>query len=340
MEGNFPEFSFSGTPSEIGFEHGKLMKEKIRKALQFYKKTWQTDDENILKVVEPFKITTRKHFPDLAQEIEGIAEGADLDVNWIYALNSRTEILAQFRSDSPTECTAAYFSEPRILAQNWDWAEELEELVFLMRIEKDGMSILQLTEPGIIGKIGMNTHGIGVCLNLLKTGKEAWGVPVHVLLRVVLESSSIGEVQKNLEPVKFGKSSNFLIGDARGNYLSLEFATDHVYSARLTDSYMVHTNHFLRSPINKDPVEFASSFARYDRASQLVPTQPKTIQGMKDLLADQGNLDLPICRPYVEDELIGNVGTVTSIIMDLVKRELHITKGNPFENPYITIYLR
>ena len=340
MDEKFPEFKFTGSPFEIGFEHGKLMRSKIRKSLEFYKKIWQAEDEVILETVIPFKEAIKENFPELGEEIEGIAEGAEIDDLWIYALNSRTEILAKFRSQAPNECTAAYFAESRLLAQNWDWAQELEDLVFLMRIEYGDKSILQLTEPGIIGKIGFNTYGLGVCLNLLKTGKDAWGVPIHVLLRVVLECSSISEVEEKLEKVKFGKSSNMLIGDSRGNYLSLEFAAENVYSARLTDKYMVHTNHYLRVDINKDPVEFASSFSRYGRATEIIEELPKTIQGMKDLLGDQKRTDLPICRPYVEDELIGNVGTVTSIIMDLPNREMHITKGNPFQNQYVTIYLK
>ena len=91
-----------------------------------------------------------------AEEIEGIAQGAAVDPLDIYALNARSEILAL----PAQECTALCFPDARLLGQNWDWAQDLEELAVLMRIVRsDGHRILMLTEPGMIGKIGMNSAG-------------------------------------------------------------------------------------------------------------------------------------------------------------------------------------
>jgi hypothetical protein len=36
----------------------------------------------------------------------------------------------------------------------------------------------------------------------------------------------------------------------------------------------------------------------------------------------------------VFDELLGNTGTICSIIMDLEKLEMNITRGNPFDNAF------
>ena len=60
---------------------------------------------------------------------------------------------------------------------------------------------------------------------------------------------------------------------------------------------------------------------------------------MKLILLDgiNPNDELPICRKYEEVEDFGNLGTVTTIIMNLKTLKMEITKGNPFANDFTTI---
>jgi isopenicillin-N N-acyltransferase-like protein len=43
-------------------------------------------------------------------------------------------------------------------------------------IRPDGHQLIQLTEPGILGKIGMNSAGVGVCLNILAAGLPGYHI--------------------------------------------------------------------------------------------------------------------------------------------------------------------
>uniref|UniRef100_A0A0G4G696 Uncharacterized protein n=1 Tax=Chromera velia CCMP2878 TaxID=1169474 RepID=A0A0G4G696_9ALVE len=60
-----------------------------------------------------------------------------------------------------------------------------------------------IAEPGIIGKMGMNSAGVAVTLNFLSQGRVgdpgAVSVPVHVLLRGALEAPSAAAAQKRME---------------------------------------------------------------------------------------------------------------------------------------------
>jgi len=48
-----------------------------------------------------------------------------------------------------------------------------------MRIKRnDRQEILQMTEPGIIGKIGFNNNGVGACLNFLDVKSDLDSVTV------------------------------------------------------------------------------------------------------------------------------------------------------------------
>jgi len=62
---------------------------------------------------------------------------------------------------------------------------------------------------------------------------------------------------------------------------------------------------------------------------------------MKRILKDRGNGEHPICRkrfshPWLTDD---TSITVTTIVMDLKQRQFHITRGNPFDNPFTVFSL-
>ena len=54
----------------------------------------------------------------------------------------------------------------------------------------DGGAFTTFTEAGILGKIGLNNHGVGVCINILGSSSDGGlgGIPIHILLRLLLQS--------------------------------------------------------------------------------------------------------------------------------------------------------
>jgi isopenicillin-N N-acyltransferase-like protein len=337
----FPLISLEGTDKEIGIQHGKLLRGRILKTIDFYKTIFPPHDQ-IVQAAQHFKQIIQKHNPKYIDEIEGIAEGADIDPFWIYAINSRTEILRNHQID-PNECTAVYFKPTSILAQNWDWAEEFENLSVLMKISKtDGHTILTVTEPGMIGKIGLNNKGLGVCLNILQSGSKLNGLPIHVLLRAVLDSKNIEEAKLLIEKNNLGKASNIIIGDYQGNCIDFEFSSKELSTIENNRPTMIHTNHFIKNPsLNVDLEKLASSFARYKKASEIVEDlDDYSVSSMRKILLDTSDEELPVCRKYIADEELGKVGSVCSIIMDLKNFEMHLTRGNPTYTPFETFSLK
>ncbi len=332
----FPLFNLSGTPREIGLAHGRLAKDRIHQALAFYKTIFKKDDQTLLLLAAQFKKKIETAFPQYAEEMEAIAEGAELDPLWIYVLNARTEILAA----GTQECTVAYFKKSAILGENWDWAQDLEDLAIILRIKRpDGHTILMMTEPGIIGKIGLNSAGLGVALNLLECPAKLDGVPVHIMLRAILDCSSLTEAQSVVVKNATGKASNILIGDASGQSLDIEFAGKDLFMLSPQENVFVHTNHYLSVDLPKKE-NLASSQARYVRGEEIAAKIRKgSIDEMKNLLLDRGNRELSICRPYEKSRYISSVGTICSMVMDLPRREMHITRGSPLKNGFEVVKL-
>jgi isopenicillin-N N-acyltransferase-like protein len=339
MDKYFPLIKIQGAAEDRGRQHGTLLKERIHRTVEFYQKQFQLPEEQILRIAGQFRKSTKAFREDLYLEIEALARAAEVDPLWIYALNGRTELL----NLNPMECTTLAFRKQSLIGQNWDWDSEMEELAVILEIEKeDGHRILTMTEPGMIGKIGMNHCGVGVCLNFMTIENyQPYGVPLHVLLRTILDSKSLNEAQFLIEPNLRGKVGNILISNVNGEIVDFELAGDEFFPIPVDDLF-VHTNHFL-TKIDYDLMLFPNSMDRYNRAKELVSRLDNpSFNAIKNILKDRGNGEHPICRkrfshPWLTDD---KSITVTTIVMDLKKLQFHITRGNPFDNPFTVFSLK
>ncbi len=149
MSGNFRKISVEGTPKEIGFQTGTLLKDEIHQNIEFYIAyiLEKMSPQQLSKVVLYIKSLLEKFYPHLLVEIEHMASGAEIKPEYLFAMNARTELLL---SPNYNECTAIAFPKKGILAKNWDWSSKLEDNSVVIEITKpNGLKILQLTEAGI-----------------------------------------------------------------------------------------------------------------------------------------------------------------------------------------------
>jgi isopenicillin-N N-acyltransferase like protein len=218
-------------------------------------------------------------WPDLHEEIAGIAAGAGVDVAELLAINARTEILA---GGAAPECSTigilpeASAGGTCILAQNWDWHPDLAASRVLWSVhEPSGRWFTTLTEAGILAKIGVSSVGIGCCLNLLATTIDGGvaGVPVHILLRLVLQRCDrLSDALYLLLNAPTSASSCITVGqagDGDGMMVSVEVSpggAELIWPNR--EGWLVHTNHFLDE---SSPIPWSGS-VRSNGSWQRIPT--------------------------------------------------------------------
>ncbi len=334
-QAKLPLVRLTGSPEEIGAEHGTKLCERIEKAFELYRsKLFSQWTDASLKATSLAFFERIQEFSDqYAIELKAIASHARRELWEVVMLMSRTEIL---RSSTPNECTSVYFKESRILGQNWDWVEEFENLAVIFDVTRqDGFRFLALGEPGFV-KIGLNAAGVGVCLNILKCQAPTGGIPVHILLRKVLDSTSLNEAYHAISAAERATMSNILIADDLGKYFNLELAGNQLFALNSNEvevnNVVVHTNGFLTSKGDKIhfPEETQSSAARIVRARFLTSTQCGRHEAdmLKILLDQEGNL--PICRQSERNIFDGlTYGTVSTVVMNLSERKLIFSQGNP-----------
>jgi isopenicillin-N N-acyltransferase like protein len=357
----FPIVEVSGDAHERGRIHGRTARERVERSLFHYAHLFELCGigwDEAQRRARAYRDAIGALDSSLLEEIEGIAEGAGRKPDEILALNARTELLPPTFLGKPgapsSECTAisvrahASATGGTLLAQNWDWLGAQREALILLRAPENGdPGFLTLTEAGMLAKIGMNTLGFGICLNILRSiddGKRT-GVPVHVLLRALLAGCrKVADAIALTGKLSFGASSNVLCADVTGETASLELSPRGVRVVPGTGGTLCHTNHFIASGTEGWQLELAdnlSTVPRLERARRhAAALETHGVEDLKTLLRDESEGFLSICRrpdPSVPEE--ARIETVASVIMELTRATIHVAPDIPTLTEYRSVSL-
>lgn len=361
----FPLIEISGSPRDRGRTYGVQARERIQHSIATYARlfaycgiSWGEAQIRALG----FRDAVGAISSDLLEEMGGIAEGAGVTEAEILTLNARTEILPPTYPSPPTdawsealarnraaavpdwgECTAlavlpgASRDGGTWLAQNWDWIGAQRAAMVLLRVTNQrGRRLLTLTEAGMLAKIGCNDRGFGVCLNILRSvddGREP-GVPVHVLLRHLLDCEDVDAACALAKAWHHGASSNVLVADRGGHAASIEVSPRGVaVIVPGAGGTLAHTNHFL------DPDQavhaaalnpLASTEQRLECALAHAARAPLGRIEIQALLQDTSGGAFAVCR-YPDPSLAPEVRieSVAGVVMDLVGTTLWVAPDVP-----------
>lgn len=330
------ELQCKGSPFKVGLQHGEGAADLVKGSIDFYadmfKKYTGKAWEDILPIASEFEINLREKWPLLYEEMEGVAKGAGCDVLDVVALNVRTEIAygLRLRSDG---CTSLAWKTPNdsFLGQNWDWMEEQKRNLVMMTIHTlDRPTIKMVTEAGIIGKIGLNSSGVGVCLNAIRcSGYDSTRLPVHLGLRKALECNSAAEAIEMLATNGLAGSAHILVADASGS-LGLEFTNKTIARLRMdANGRVMHTNHMIESHPGSDEEPEADSLARLDRLEEMLKEERITegnldLTGFQSFFDDHSGFPASICRAQEGESYDASL---FNIIMDLTQKKAVLTVG-------------
>ncbi len=221
--------------------------------------------------------------------------------------------------------------DTNLLAQNWDWQQEQKENLINLRIRQPGKpAIDMISEAGIIGKIGLNSAGVGVCLNAIRAkGVDFGKLPCHLALRACLDSSSREEAVNTLTKAGVASAGHITVADPSGG-IGLECShADIVLLPMPSSGILTHTNHFVtQHPGVEEKLQWQDSLLRLTRIGKLMETTEPSLENVASLLKDEAGLPTAICRDKTHDS---TVATLFSIRMDLGTRIAEVTVGRPIQ---------
>ncbi|OAF99458.1 peptidase C45, acyl-coenzyme A:6-aminopenicillanic acid acyl-transferase [Paraphaeosphaeria sporulosa] len=190
-------------------------------------------------------------------------------------------------------------------------------------------TIVQVTEAGIIGKIGFNSSGVGTLLNAIKVhGVDASRMPVHFGLRAALESNTAREAVQKLESYGMAASAHILISDS-SEALGLEF-TKSTFAHCKADGKgrIAHANHLLlEHPGEVDTVWLKDSPVRVKTMTnntEKLSTEPSW-EDISRLFEDEHGFPHSICRQGQD----GGSTTLFNIVIDLKAKKGVVRLGRP-----------
>ncbi|EDU42474.1 isopenicillin N acyltransferase [Pyrenophora tritici-repentis Pt-1C-BFP] len=330
-----------GTPYQIGHHHGTSASLQIHRTIEFYaclflkncKKRWP----EVLEHAAVFEQTAREKWPRYHEEMRGVADGAGVGLLDIVAVNVRTEINFGLGLDGEGDAMGWTTSERMWLGQNWDWMPDQQQNLVITKItQEDKPTILQVTEAGIIGKIGFNSAGVGTLFNAIKViGVDPTRMPAHFGLRMALESSSVEDAVRQLEEFGMASSAHILLGD-RTTCLGLEFTKSTFAHVRPDKrGRVIYTNHLLGEhpgETETDTVWLKDSLTRMEtmgeNVGKLDAKEEPSWEEISVLFEDEQNTPFSINRIATEES---ESETLFSIVMDLKSKKAVLRMGRPTE---------
>ena len=284
--------------------------------------------------------------PALHEEMQGMADGAGVEPEWIGALNARTEILAMIGAGLRGECSAVIHLPPDLSApvavQTWDWFQVFDPSWLVWEIPlADGSITRTMTEYGIVGKAGVNSRGLGLLFTILHHAADGAGigVPVHIAARWALDTApNIYRAGQMLASATVSASSSLNLvayENGIGKALSVELhPSGPSFILPDADGFLIHTNHFLApgpAAHDSEPRSFPDTLLRRDLLRRKLGTfeRPTSTDVLEVMASLQGGEGAVCCRPEPGSDPASAYATLATIILDVQAGTMAVLKGGP-----------
>ncbi|MCH2204604.1 MAG: C45 family peptidase [Lentisphaerales bacterium] len=341
-----PVIELKGSYSQIGQQFGEacrsqihdLYKVRMSAALEHAAERGRTfTEEQALDLLKSCTPIIKDFDKNTYEETRGIAQGADLNIEQILMLQGLTDyrdVLSWGKIADGFGCTSMIVSRERsengklILAQNWDLGTtNMPYVCFVIRHPDDAPSSYNLTVAGGLSLIGLNSEGIAIGTNNIKSTDSKPGVHYLNLIHKAMQLSTHEQVKDMITNATRSGAHYFLFGDKKGEYSGLECtATKH---AEITskDGIVTHCNHILTSELKSLEAEDMgeSTCHRQLRVDELVKNGFLSVNKIKQILSDRDGDELSICR-HSDD---AGISTNASIIIEPEAGLIHACRSQP-----------
>jgi isopenicillin-N N-acyltransferase-like protein len=341
----------TGTPYQMGKIHGQTLKTEIQELVRRWKNDLEANYEvpaevfvrTFLKKTD-FKPAIERWTPGLLDEVRGIADGAQIDFDTMYAYQLIDEVWAMGADMGFSKCTTVAAGKrdgnPACVAQTLDIPAFYHgyQTVLRIRDDRDDLETLVFTIPGIVAANGLNSRSVGVCVNAVtQLAYSPNGLPVDFVIRGILRQGSYGQAAKFLRDIQPAAPQTYVIGgpdEVAVFERSAGKTSKFIPFAGAEFSY--HTNHPL---INDDfNPRFPEMLKRKAMSLESYRAQCPRFNFLGRILKDNSvAIDLDALEKLFGDRASGinNTGTYGCTIMVLGKNpELHISPGRPDEAPF------
>lgn len=338
-----------GSPRDRGFAYGQKHSDRLKKLLEshynFYSLHLNTAKDEALREASKYASPIRDYSEDVAEELEGTAEGAGVQAEEVLLVTAFNEIFyPRLKKNCTSFAVRGTATSDGLTYVGQDNDEGIEpwldgECTTLTRyVQKDAPTALIYTYVGAPAMMGINSEGLSVCINALAYPKVRVGVPLLAVTREVMNQRTLDGALEAVERASRSYSINFVLGTPEG-IVDLETYPDEMFVHR-SDDVIYHANHCLYSEgYEFENTEYrANSITRCDRMGALIGAHRGNLdlKRLQAFLSDHEGKPHTICRhPDPSKPHYKRARTLDGMIFVPEKREAWFAKGNPCETPFV-----
>lgn len=316
---------FKGTHYDAGYKWGSLL---LKKGKKFdYCPAFALTEERYAFAKE-CTVEYQKYFPEILEEIQGIADGNKVPVETLHTL-----LFSMYCFELSNKCTCFVFStkDKIVFARNSDFLVSIEKLYMncIYNLE-DSYSFNGNTTAFVQMEDGVNTQGLAVGITFVYPHFRKPGLNAGMLTRYLLEKCSTTiEALEALHQLPIASAQTLTIADKSGEIAVVECNTKEIEIIHPHDGeqFVATANNFnsekMQDYRNPDIDDWRSS-ERYQTAyTALIENKDNyTVKFAQELLAGKYGF---MCQ-YNRKE---GADTVWSVVYDLKQKQIWRAEGNP-----------
>ena len=301
----------SGDGRDMGRAYGEAFAGGIHESLRFYRGLKHDPATDLFRYVD----AARAAAPSIAEEIDGMAEGAGISTEEAWWLNCLEEV-AEFEA-----CTTMVQGRWLMHAEQWYAAHSAVGVVIAHR--EAGPDFISPTCVGFLPAVGWNSSGFAQGIDSLYASNERVGVPRVVASRAALGAPSIDDaIHAACMPGRAGGYAHILASSSGSAVVETSATTE-----RVLGDAVAHTNHYLTDPPEGTKRPSRGSASRLARAVELLEHEPPlTFEECARLLADHEGDPQSIC---LHQDGRTAEGTVFGMVCDVATGRVIVSDGPP-----------
>jgi len=271
----------------------------------------------------------QKYYPEILEEIKGIAEGQKMSYEELY-----TFLLSMYCFDFCPHCTCIAIKEEEqiVFGRNSDFFVELEKLYMNCIYQlNDAYAFQGNTTAFVEMEDGANEYALAVGLTSVCPINIKPGFNAGMIVRYLLEKcSTTRQVIEVLKKIPIASSQTLMIADQYGDIVVIECNCNEIKVIEMEEHFLVTTNHFHSNEMlkyNREDIDDWKSKERYQVAYSTLKNKSLSFELVKDILKGQYGF---MCQ-YDRRK---NADTVWSVIYDLKHKDIYRVEGNPRRKDY------
>ena len=354
MDQHFPLIKYPemGDPSSWGEMHGESFRQGIKELFEIRLELMMEYRPSLKTYWEEFALgqmeATASYSPPLAQELLGIARGADLKASELIVLNNYTDFRDLCLPDEGCSTVQVYAHDKNLqmkksfAGQTWDMHRSAKDYCAVLHVPQgtDGHSQLLFTMVGCLGMMGIHSAGRLIGINNLTTKNACPAVIWPAIVRKALQAQSFDEMRHLLLTAPVTSGHNYMLsGPSRGENWEIMPERSQLVSSLMSSSIppggkegIFHTNHCLGDEIKpweeqEEKAKSSTSQNRYGILAQRVPGL-QSFEDLKSLLTDHQGYPKSICGHFESGKRDPSF-TCGGGMVDFQEDRIHFWRGCP-----------